>query len=199
VCNTRWKCLRRLTALTKLLCAATDSTERSVVSSSGCSSCNRSRKSAAVVLLICAMTGLAAVHGFELAAQNLARAGDHTAAVTVLDGNDLGGAGLVLLLLIIGFAVLDAAGLPLISHIVALVGGGTVAYAVLVDYHRGRPGALWLPRPAGRSTRTRRATRAPHDRASTRRAMPRVRAVLGRLPDMGGWRSGRCPQPPNRS
>ena len=122
-------------------------------------------------LLTFAMAGLAAVHGYELAAYGLARSGDLAGAARVLDGSDLGAPGPVMLVMflgcavagtlvlavavwrsplvprvvaafILGFAVLDfAVGWGLISHLVNLVGLTIVAVAVVSGYVRGRASA----------------------------------------------------------
>jgi hypothetical protein len=118
-------------------------------------------------LLTFAMVGLAAVHGYELAAYGLARTGDLAGASRVLDGSDLGVPGPVMLvmflgcavagtlvlaaavwrsplvprvvaLFIVGFAVVDfAVGWGLISHLVNLLGLTIVAVAVVLGYVRG--------------------------------------------------------------
>jgi hypothetical protein len=120
----------------------------------------------AAAFLTCAMVGLAAVHGLEMAAAGLVRSGDKAAAVAVLDGNDLASPGIVLFILFLGgaalgtltiaaalwlsplvpravpvlillFAVLDfAVGLPVESHLVALVNGVILAVAVVTGYSR---------------------------------------------------------------
>jgi hypothetical protein len=117
-------------------------------------------------LLVCAMVGLAAVHGVEMTAYGLVRAGNPSAAVTALEGGNLGLPGVVLLVLFLGgaalgvvtmsialwrsplvprlapvfllaFAVLDfAVGSPVISHVVGLAGGVVLAWAVITGYSR---------------------------------------------------------------
>ena len=116
--------------------------------------------------MVCALVGLAAVHGAEMMAYGLVRAGNPAAAVAALEGSDLGAPGIVLFVLFLGgaalgvltmsialwrsplvprlapvlilaFGVLDfAVGSPVISHIVALAGGAVLAWAVLVGYSR---------------------------------------------------------------
>jgi hypothetical protein len=116
--------------------------------------------------LTCAMVGLAAVHGAEMMAYGLVRTGNPSAAVTALEGGNLGLPGVVLLVLFLGgaalgvvtmsvalwrsplvprlapvfllaFAVLDfAVGSPVISHVVALAGGVVLAWAVITEYSR---------------------------------------------------------------
>jgi hypothetical protein len=125
----------------------------------------------AACFLTCAMVGLAAVHGVEMTAYGLVRAGNTAAAVTALNGNDLGLPGPVLLVLFLGgavlgtltligaewrsplvprvvpmfvlaFVVLDLAlGWGVISHTVALVGNAVLAWAVLTGYSRTAPKA----------------------------------------------------------
>jgi hypothetical protein len=114
-----------------------------------------------------AMVGLAAVHGYELAAFGLALAGNPTGATSVLNAESLGLPGAVLLLLflggavlgtltlaivawrspyiprivvlfMLGFAILDfAASQGVVSHLVNLVGFIILAVAVLNGYSRG--------------------------------------------------------------
>jgi hypothetical protein len=130
-------------------------------------------------LLTCAMVGLAAIHGLELAAYGLTRAGDRAAAVAVLDAEDLALPGAVLITMfllgalfgtitlavvtwrsplvpravpvfILAFAVLDLVlGFGLVAHLVAVAGGLTLAWAVIVGYDRSPAagGGAALPRP----------------------------------------------------
>jgi hypothetical protein len=134
---------------------------------------------AAATLLTFAMVGISAIHGLELAAYGLTRAGDHTAAVAVLDAEDVGLPGGVLFVmflsgalfgvltlvaatwrsplvpravpvLILTFGVLDfGLGFGLVAHLVNVLAGLAVAWAVVVGYERstrgGGPG-LALPR-----------------------------------------------------
>jgi hypothetical protein len=115
--------------------------------------------------LACAMTGLAAVHGAEMMAYGLLRAGNHAAAVSALGAGDLGLPGVVLLVLFLGgvalgvptmsvalwrsplvpriapafliaFLVLDLGGWPVLSHVLGLAGGVVLAWAVLTGYSR---------------------------------------------------------------
>jgi hypothetical protein len=116
--------------------------------------------------MVCAMVGLAAVHGAEMMAYGLVRAGNPAAAVTALNASDVGLPGIVLFVLFLGgaalgtvtmsialwrsplvprvapvlilaFAVLDfALGWGVISHVVALAGGAVLAWAVLTSYSR---------------------------------------------------------------
>jgi hypothetical protein len=120
----------------------------------------------AACFLTCAMVGLAAVHGFEMMAYTLVRAGNPSAAITGLEATNIGPPGVVLFalflggaalgtltisialwrsplvprlapVLIVAFAVLDfAVGQPVISHLVALAGGVVLAWAVLTGYSR---------------------------------------------------------------
>lgn len=113
-----------------------------------------------------AMTGLAVVHGVELAAYGLVRGGDPRAAVAVLNAGDLGTPGpLVFVMFLAGavlgtatlaaamfrspavpivapvlslaFAALDfAAGWGVAGHLVNLAALSTVAYAVVTGYAR---------------------------------------------------------------
>lgn len=117
-------------------------------------------------LMACAMAGLAAVHGLEIAAYGLARSGDLAAAKAVLDSGALGVPFVVLAvmffggavfgtltlavatwrsplipriipLFILAFAVLDfAAGQGIVSHLVNLVGFSLIAAAVVSGYSR---------------------------------------------------------------
>jgi hypothetical protein len=120
----------------------------------------------AAAFLTCAMVGLAAIHGLEMAAAGLVRGGNPAAAVSVLNGDTIGAPGIVLFILFLGgaalgtltiaaalwrsplvpravpvlillFAVLDfAVGLPVESHLVALVNGFILAWAVVTGYSR---------------------------------------------------------------
>ena len=120
-----------------------------------------------VVLLTLAMCGLAALHGFEGSAYGLSRSGEATAAVTVLEGDDLGVPGAVIFvtflggalfgvlclvaaswlsplvpravpLLLLAFAILDfGLGYGLVSHIVNVGAGAVLAWAVVRGYSRG--------------------------------------------------------------
>jgi hypothetical protein len=121
---------------------------------------------AAGTLMTFAMVGLAAVHGFEMAAYGLTLSGDLTAAKAVLDGNQLslpfvvlvimffGGAVLgtltlaaavwrsprvprIALVFLLAFAVLDfALGQGVVSHLVNLAGFAIIAAAVVAGYSR---------------------------------------------------------------
>jgi GNAT superfamily N-acetyltransferase len=112
------------------------------------------------------MVGLAAAHGYELAAFGLAQAGNLTGAETILNAESLGLPGAVLLLMFLGgaflgtltmaaaiwrspyvprivvlfllaFAVLDfAVGQGVLSHLVNLVGFTILAVAILTGYSR---------------------------------------------------------------
>jgi hypothetical protein len=115
--------------------------------------------------LACAMTGLAAVHGFEMAAYGLLRGGDQAAAVTVIEASDLGLPGIVFFVIFLGgvvlgvltisvalwrsplvpriapvllvaFLVLDLAGRGVISHLLGLAAGVVLAWAVVTGYSR---------------------------------------------------------------
>ncbi|HEY7273433.1 MAG TPA: hypothetical protein VH502_11925 [Actinoplanes sp.] len=126
---------------------------------------------AAACFLTCAMVGLAAVHGAEMIAYGLVRTGNTAAAVSALDGADMGLPGPVLLILFMGgavlgtltlaaaqwrspfvprvvplfvlaFAILDfAVGWGVVSHSVALVGNVILAWAVVTGYSRSAPNA----------------------------------------------------------
>jgi hypothetical protein len=115
--------------------------------------------------LACAMTGLAAVHGIEIAAYGLLRGGDHAAAVTVMEASDLGLPGIVFFVIFLGgvllgvltmsvalwrsplvpriapvllvaFLVLDLAGWGVVSHVLGLAAGAVLAWAVVTGYSR---------------------------------------------------------------
>jgi hypothetical protein len=122
-------------------------------------------------LLVCAMVGLAAVHGAEMIAYGLVRTGDTAAAAAALDNSESGLPAAVLFLLFLGgavlgiltmsaalwrsplvprvmpvfllaFAVLDfAVGWGVVGHSVALVGNAILAWAVLTGYSRMAPKA----------------------------------------------------------
>jgi hypothetical protein len=126
---------------------------------------------AAACFLTCAMVGLAAVHGAEMIAYGLVRTGNTAAAISALDGADMGLPGPVLLVLFMGgavlgtltlaiaqwrspfvprvvplfvlaFAILDfAVGWGVVSHSVALVGNAILAWAVVTGYSRTAPNA----------------------------------------------------------
>ena len=119
-----------------------------------------------------AMAGLAAIHGLELGAYGLARAGDTAAATAVLTGEHLGLPGAVLFVMFLGgaalgtltlaaamwrspylprvaavlvvaFAVLDfAAGWGVVSHVVLLASDMVVAIALVTGYFRGSRGSV---------------------------------------------------------
>jgi hypothetical protein len=121
---------------------------------------------AAGTLMTFAMVGLAAVHGLEMAAYGLTLAGDLTTAKAILEGNQLGLPGAVLMVMFLGgaalgtltlaaalwrsplvpriavvftlaFAVLDfALGQGVVAHLVNLVGFAIIAAAVLAGYSR---------------------------------------------------------------
>jgi hypothetical protein len=131
---------------------------------------------AAAACLACAMVGLAAVHGYELAGYSLTRAGNLAAAQAVLTGDHLGLPGAVFLVLFLGgatlgtlalaaavwrsplvprivtpcllaFAVLDfALGQGVVSHLVNLIGFSIVAVAVVTGYSRRAEPASWRAR-----------------------------------------------------
>jgi hypothetical protein len=118
-------------------------------------------------LMISAMTGLAVVHGYELAAYALAREGRASAAAAVLSANDLGVTGPVVFLMFLGaaaagtallaiavwrsplvprivaplilaFALIDfVLGRPIVSHVVNLAGFAIVGAAIAAGYVRG--------------------------------------------------------------
>ena len=120
----------------------------------------------AAAFLTCAMVGLAAIHGLEMSAAALVRGGNPAAAVSVRNGDNVGAPGIVLFILFLGgaalgtltiaaalwrsplaprivpvlvlaFAVLDfAVGSPVVSHVVALVNGLILAWAVVTGYSR---------------------------------------------------------------
>jgi hypothetical protein len=113
-----------------------------------------------------AMSGLAAIHGYELAAFGLAQSGDHAAATTALNGDTLGLPGIVMLIMFLGgaalgtltlavamwrsprvprlavafvviFAALDfILGWAVSGHLANLVGFAIVAGAVVINYSR---------------------------------------------------------------
>jgi hypothetical protein len=113
-----------------------------------------------------AMLGLAAIHGYEFSAYNLAQSGDLAAATAVLDASQPSLTGMALLLMFLGgavvgtltlsaaiwrsplvpriaavftlaFAVLDfAVGTGVVSHLVNLAGFAIVAGAVIAGYTR---------------------------------------------------------------
>jgi hypothetical protein len=116
--------------------------------------------------MVCAMVGLAAVHGAEMMAYGLVRAGNPAAAVTVLEASNVGLPAIVLFVLFLGgaalgtvtmsiamwrsplvpriapvlilaFSVIDfALRWGVISHVMALLAGAVLAWAVLTDYSR---------------------------------------------------------------
>jgi hypothetical protein len=120
------------------------------------------------------MAGLAAVHGYEMAAYGLVQSGNQTAAIAVLNGDTLGVPGAVLLLTFFGgaalgtitlavaawrspfvprivvvfmlaFAALDfAAGYGVASHLVNLAGFVILAGALVRGYSR-RESQVGLP------------------------------------------------------
>jgi hypothetical protein len=120
------------------------------------------------------MVGLAAAHGYELAAYGLTRSGNVAAATFVLNGDTLGLPGAVLFAMFLGgavlgtlalataawrsplvprivvvfmlaFAVLDfAVGQGVVSHLVNLVGFVILAGAVVARYSR-QPGTVTAP------------------------------------------------------
>ncbi|HEU4423544.1 MAG TPA: hypothetical protein VFR67_13515 [Pilimelia sp.] len=120
----------------------------------------------AASLLTLAMVGLAAVHGFEMAAYALMRSGDPAAALALLTTDELGVGGAVLFVMFLGgavfgiialcvamwrsplvpriapvlvlaFAVLDfGVGWPVVSHVVMLAADVVVAAAVVTGYSR---------------------------------------------------------------
>jgi hypothetical protein len=127
-------------------------------------------------LMACAMTGLAAVHGAEMMVYGLLRGGNHAAAVAALQANDLGLPGIVLFAMFLGgaalgvltmsvalwrspfvpriapaflitFLVLDIAGWPVVSHVLGLVGGAVLAWAVVTGYSRGARAARTMIEP----------------------------------------------------
>jgi hypothetical protein len=121
--------------------------------------------------MISGMAGLAAAHGYELAAFGLTLTGKFSEAASVLNAEDLGLPGIVFLLMFLGgavlgtlilaaaawrspyvprlyvlfvlaFAVLDfAVGQGVLSHLASLAGAGILAFAVLTGYVRGSPRA----------------------------------------------------------
>lgn len=121
----------------------------------------------AAALLTMAMVGLAALHGLEATAYGLLRAGESDAAVTALEGEDIGAPGGVVLIMflggalfgtlsivvamwrspliprlspvfVLGFAVFDfALGFGVVGHALNVIAFGLVAAAVLIGYSRG--------------------------------------------------------------
>lgn len=120
----------------------------------------------AAVALTCAMTGLAAIHGVELAARIAANAGHRDAALAILGGTGMGAPGIVLFVMFLGgaligtltvyaamwrspyvpklvvvlgaaFVVLDlGAGLGIAGHVAALASGMVLAWAIVTGYVR---------------------------------------------------------------
>jgi hypothetical protein len=121
---------------------------------------------AAAVFMTFAMVGLAAVHGYELAAFGLAQSGDIAAATAALNADSLGAPGMVMLVMFLGgaalgtlalaaamwrsprvpriavlftlaFAVLDfVLGWGVAGHLANLIGFAIVAVAVVINYSR---------------------------------------------------------------
>jgi hypothetical protein len=117
-------------------------------------------------LMTVAVVGLSALHGVEIAAYGLARAGHMAAATAVLDAGDVGLPGAVLLVMFLGcavpglllltaalwrsplaprmaavcllaFGILDIAlGQGVIGHVALLVSFGSVAWALVTGYER---------------------------------------------------------------
>jgi hypothetical protein len=128
-----------------------------------------SRRVAAVatVALTMAMTGLAAIHGLEMAARMTLESGNRDAAAAILDGTGIGAPGIALFLMFLGgaligtltiyvamwrsplvpraavvlgvcFVVLDIGlGRGVAGHVAALGSGLVLAWAVLTGYVRG--------------------------------------------------------------
>ena len=120
----------------------------------------------AAVALTMAMTGLAGIHGVELAARLVAQAGQTDAAVSILDGTGFGAPGVVLIVMFLGgalvgtltiysamwrspyvprlavalgaaFVVLDfGVGMGVAGHLAALASGLVLAWAVVTGYVR---------------------------------------------------------------
>jgi hypothetical protein len=116
--------------------------------------------------LMCAMVGLSAIHGLELAASMALKAGHRPAAATILDGTNVGLPGAVLFVLFLGGALLGtvtmdialwrsrfvprlavvfavafivfdfAIGWGVVSHTFALLSGIVLAWAVVTGYAR---------------------------------------------------------------
>jgi hypothetical protein len=133
---------------------------------------------AAAVFLTFGMAGLAAVHGYELAAYGLVRSGSPAAATAVLNGDHLGLAGPVFFVMFLGggmlglltlaaavwrsphlprivtlfilaFVVLDAPlGQGLAGHLVNLIGFSIAAAAVVMGYSRTPHPTSWRSRLA---------------------------------------------------
>ena len=131
---------------------------------------SRRLSSVAAVALTFAMTGLAAIHGFELAARAAAESGSTGTAVSILDASDLGAPGIVLFVMFLGgalvgtltvyvalwrspyvprlavvlggaFVALDLfLGMPVPGHLAALASGLVLAWAIVTGYSR-------IPRP----------------------------------------------------
>jgi len=107
---------------------------------------------AAGSLMTFAMVGLAAVHGFELAAYGLTRSGDLAAATSILNGDNVGLPGGVLFVMFLGGAALGTLALaaavwrsPLVPRIAALF---ILAFAVL-DFVMGQGVVAHLVNLAG--------------------------------------------------
>lgn len=133
---------------------------------------------AAAAFMTFAMVGLGAVHGVELGAFGLAASGNRAAALSVLESNNVGLGGIVLLVMFLGgaalgtvtlavavwrsplvprvvtvfllaFAVLDfIAGQGIVSHVVNLIGFAIAAAAVLTAYSREPKTTSWRSRLA---------------------------------------------------
>src|SRR5262245_52591567 len=121
---------------------------------------------AAAVFMTLAMVGLAAIHGYELAAFGLAQSGDLAAATAALNADNLGAPGVVMLIMFLGgaalgtltlaaamwrspvvpriavvfllaFAMLDfILGRGVEGHLANLIGFAIVAAGVVVSYSR---------------------------------------------------------------
>ena len=127
---------------------------------------SRRLSTVAAVALTSAMTGLAAIHGFEQAARMASDAGNDDAALVILEGSNAGAPGIALLVMFLGgaligtislyvamwrsplvprlavvfgaaFLVLDLVlGFGVLGHVAALASGVVVAWAIVTGYGR---------------------------------------------------------------
>jgi hypothetical protein len=95
---------------------------------------------AAGALMALAMSGLAAIHGYELAAFGLAQSGDLAAATAALNADNLGAPGMVMLIMFLGgaaFGVLTLAAAMWRSPLVPRIAVGFVLAFALMDFILG--------------------------------------------------------------
>jgi hypothetical protein len=96
---------------------------------------------AAGALMTLAMAGLAAVHGYELAAFGLAQSGDLAAATAALNAENLGAPGIAMLIMFLGGAALGTLTLAAAmwrSPLVPRVAVGCVLAFAALDFILGR-------------------------------------------------------------